>query len=100
MKKVLAIVFFVFNLFSIGAQNYGGGNGSILSEEYQDGKTINVKKVTDEKEIIDGREGRWLNIEYENIEGWVFEGYVDETFFWGYFEPEAIIDMFFKYGQP
>ena len=65
-----------------------------------DGKYIKVKNVTEEKEVIDGIEGRWLNIEYENIEGWVFEGYVDCEVFWGYFEPNAIINLFFTYGQP
>lgn len=71
-----------------------------LPEEYNSGKLITVTKVTDEKEIIDGREGRWLYIEYENIEGWVFEGYVFKDFFWGYFEPEDIINLFFTDGQP
>ena len=71
-----------------------------LPGEYDSGKWIKVKKVTDEKEIIDGREGRWLYIEYENIEGWVFEGYVFKESFWGYFEPEAIIDLFFTDGHP
>lgn len=71
-----------------------------LPEEYNRGKIIKVKKVTEENEIIDGREGRWLYIEYENIKGWVFEGYVFKSFFWGYFEPEKIIDLFFTCGQP
>ena len=71
-----------------------------LPGEYDSGKWIKVKKVTDEKEIIDGREGRWLYIEYENIKGWVFEGYVFKDFFWGYFEPEDIINLFFTDGCP
>ena len=71
-----------------------------LPEEYNSGKLITVTKVTDEKEIIDGREGRWLYIEYENIKGWVFEGYVFKDFFWGYFEPEDIINLFFTDGCP
>ena len=71
-----------------------------LPQEYHSGKDIKVKKVTEEKETIDGREGRWLYIEYENIKGWVFEGYVFCNMFWSYYEPEEIIGMFFTYGQP
>ena len=71
-----------------------------LPDENQSGKRIKLKSVTEEKEIIDGIEGRWLNIEYENIEGWVFEGYVYCGHFYGYFEPEALFDMVFTYGQP
>lgn len=69
-------------------------------KDSSDGKYIKVKNVTEEKEIIDGIEGRWLNIEYKNIEGWVFEGYVFCEVFWGYFEPEAVIKLFFTEGQP
>ena len=80
---------------------YEDGRWSIEGQiESSERKWITITKVTDEKEIIDGREGRWLYIEYENIKGWVLKGYVSEEIFWRYYAPEEIIDMFFTWGQP
>jgi hypothetical protein len=53
---------------------------------------FNVIAATEETEIIDGINDRWLKINYNGIEGWVFGGYVSaERGGEKYYTPEIII---------
>lgn len=69
-----------------------------LPEEYEHGAYVEVIHATEEQETIDGKTGRWLEIKYKDIQGWVFEGYVDCTLFYGW-TPEDCVEMMFTYGR-
>lgn len=68
-----------------------------LPGEEQWGTEIEVINATEEEETIDGKSGRWLEIVYNNIRGWVFEGYVicDLEFGW---TPEDHLELQFTCG--
>jgi uncharacterized protein YraI len=54
--------------------------------------------VTEETETIDGINDRWLKVNYNGIEGWVFGGYVDyERGGSRYLTPENIISDWLDY---
>lgn len=68
-----------------------------LPDRSEYGTEIKVINATEEQETIDGRTGRWLEIEYKNIRGWVFEGYATREFFWGW-TPEEVVTQLFTEG--
>jgi hypothetical protein len=52
-----------------------------------------VTEATEEKETIDGLTDRWLKINYQGVEGWIFGGYASvERGGIKYYIPEGIID--------
>jgi hypothetical protein len=59
---------------------------------------LNVIEATEEKETIDGRTDRWLKINYNGVEGWIFGGYTSiERGGPQYWTPETII--YWKLGS-
>lgn len=55
---------------------------------------LNVLETTEETETIDGKNDRWLKINYNGIKGWIFGGYVSvERGGPKYYTPENIIDF-------
>jgi len=68
-----------------------------LPEEAYLGTDVEVINVTEEQETIDGKTGRWLEIVYKDIRGWVFEGYVYYSLYYGW-SPEDCIEQQFTWG--
>jgi len=53
---------------------------------------LEVLEATEENELIDGRNDRWLRVEYNGISGWIFGGYATvERGGYKYYTPENII---------
>ena len=77
------------NLYSVNTKNPKNPNETLRVRDTADlaGKqiyslpnksTVNVIETDETQIIIDGITGNWVLIEYENITGWVFNGYLEK----------------------
>ena len=77
-SKKVSIKMYVNSVGGLHVRDIPNINGERIAL-LDDGTEILVKKEDESNVIIDGIDGKWVFVEYNNVAGWVFNGYLTDS---------------------